>query len=85
MGKMLSTLVELVCIATRRRDAPVAQIAVLTLVGQVSALRASRATVLKLLGTDDIDAAALAALKRRIAANTDAILDRMIEERQELP
>lgn len=85
MGRMLATLVDLVCIVTDRRDAGVAQIAVVTLIGQVSALRASRATVLKLLDTDDIDATAIAALKQRIAANTDAILDRMIAERQELP
>ena len=85
MGRMLATLVDLVCISTDRRDSRAAQIAVVTLIGQVSALRASRATVLKLLGVDDIDATAVAALKQRIAANTDAILDRLIAERQELP
>lgn len=84
MGRMLSTLVELVCIATGRRDPGTAQITVVTLIGQVATLRASRATVLKLLDADDIDPATLAALKRRIAANTDAILDRLIAERQEL-
>jgi hypothetical protein len=48
-------------------------------------LRASRATALKLLRRPSLDADALTALAARIAANTDAILDRMIAERQELP
>lgn len=85
MGKMLATLVELVCIATGRREAPIAQVAVVTLMGQVAGLRSARATVLKLLAIDDFDAAAMTALKKRISANTDAILDRLIAERQELP
>ncbi|MGY2735940.1 CerR family C-terminal domain-containing protein [Sphingomonas sp. UYP23] len=85
MGGMLSALVELICIATGRRDATVAQVAAITLMGQVIVLRASRATVLKLLQRSDIDPAAIALLAARIAANTDAILDQLIAERQELP
>jgi AcrR family transcriptional regulator len=84
MGKMLETLCELVCIATGRDDRETARIVVITLIGQVIVLRASRATVLKLMQRDMIDAAATATLAARIAANTDAILDRLIAERQEL-
>ncbi len=84
MGRMLEKLVTLVRIATGIRDVRTAQIAVITLIGQVVVLRASRATILTLLDIPDIDAAAADALRRRIAANTDAILDRLIAERQEL-
>lgn len=84
MGKMLATLVELVCIATGRRDKGAAQLTVITLMGQVVVLRASRATLLKLLDIPHIDAAAVDALKARVAANTDAILDHLIAEGQDL-
>lgn len=83
MGTMFETLVELVRIATDRRDPPTAQITVVTLIGQVVALRASRATVLKVLDRPALDDATLESLKHRIAANTAAILDRLIAERQE--
>lgn len=85
MGRMLAMLVELICIATARSDATVAQVTAITLMGQVIVLRGSRATVLKLLQRPDIDSAAIALLAARIAANTDAILDQLIAERQELP
>ncbi|GGA38861.1 TetR family transcriptional regulator [Sphingomonas psychrolutea] len=84
MGKMLETLCELVCTATGRDDRDTARIVVITLIGQVIVLRASRATVLKLLKRATIDAAATATLAARIAANTDAILDRLIAERQDI-
>ena len=83
MGRMLETLCDLVCVATGRDDADTAQVAVVTLIGQVIVLRASRATVLKLMNRRTIDAAATATLAARIRANTDAILDRLIAERQE--
>jgi len=47
-------------------------------------IRASRASCLKLLQRDRIDRPAIAAFAARVAANTDAILDRLIAERQEL-
>ncbi|WP_353204488.1 CerR family C-terminal domain-containing protein [Sphingomonas sp.] len=84
MGKMLETLCELVCTATGRDDRDTARIVVITLIGQVIVLRASRATVLKLMRRGTIDAAATATLAARIAANTDAILDRLIAECQEI-
>ena len=85
MGTMLERLSELVCIATGNDDVSDARVVVLTLIGQVIVLRASRATVLKLMRRSAIDAEAIALLAARIAANTDAILDRLIAERQELP
>jgi AcrR family transcriptional regulator len=85
MGRLMERLVELVCLATGRRDAGVAQVAAITLFGQVVVIRASRASCLKLLKRDTIDESAAAALRARVAANTDAILDRLIAERQELP
>lgn len=85
MGRMIERLVELVCIATGWRDASTSQVATITLFGQVMVIRASRASCLKLLKRDTIDESAAAALRARVAANTDAILDRLIAERQELP
>ncbi|MBP2276557.1 CerR family C-terminal domain-containing protein [Sphingomonas sp. PL20] len=84
LGTMLRTLAHLVQIATGRDDGDTARVAVVTLIGQVVTLRASRATVLKLMQCPDLDASAISALGGRIAANTDAILDRLIAERQEL-
>ncbi|MES1974746.1 MAG: CerR family C-terminal domain-containing protein [Pseudomonadota bacterium] len=83
MGQMMERLVELVGIATGRRDADAARVATITLFGQVIVIRASRASCLKLLQRASIDAEALSALQARIAANTDAILDRLIAERQD--
>jgi AcrR family transcriptional regulator len=85
MGQMMERLVELVCIVTGRRDANTARVTTITLIGQVIVIRASRASCLKLLQRDTIDADATAALRERISANTDAILDRLIAERQDLP
>ena len=85
MGTMLRTVVELVCAATGMRDRRAAQVATMTLVGQVVGLRASRAMWLRLLDRDLLDGAALTAIKERIASNTDAILDRLIAEQQGLP
>lgn len=85
MGQMTERLVELVRIATDRRDAHTAQIAAITLFGQVIVIRASRASCLKLLRCDRIEPRTLAIFNARIVANTDAILDRLIVERQALP
>ena len=84
MGRMMNRLVELVGIATGWQDGQTAEVATVTLFGQVVVLRSSRASFLKLLRRDTIDEDIADALKRRIAANTDAILDRLIAERQEL-
>ncbi|MGN6375166.1 MAG: CerR family C-terminal domain-containing protein [Sphingomonas sp.] len=83
MSQMMEALVELVCVATDRRDASTARITVMTLFGQVLAIRAAAATCGRLFERS-VDAPDLIAdYKARIAANTDAILDRLISERQE--
>jgi AcrR family transcriptional regulator len=84
MEKMLHALVDLVRIATGRSDGDAAEVTVITLIAQVVALRGSRATVLKLMQRTQLDVSATTALSARIAANIDAILDRLIAERQEL-
>lgn len=84
MGTMLRALVNLVQRATGRTEGDTARVVVITLIGQVIALRASRAAALKVLQRSDLDASTIAVLGARIAANTDAILDRLIAERQEL-
>lgn len=84
MREMLNALVELVRLATGRSDGDAAEVTVITVIGQVVALRGSRATVLKLMQRTQLDSSATAALAARIAANIDAILDRLIAERQEL-
>jgi len=83
MGRLTEMLVDLVRIATHRRDGSAARIAVATLLGQVLAIRAARATCARLFERPLDDPGLIADVKARIAANTDAILDRMIAERQE--
>lgn len=85
MGQMMEALVELVCIATGNHDLTTARLTVITLFGQALAIRASNATCAKLLERKTIDPGLIADLKARIAGNTDAILDRLISERQERP
>jgi len=83
MGRMAKALVELVCVATGARDRQAARLAVITLFGQVLVIRAARATCARVIERDLDDPALIEELGRRIAANTDAILDRMTAERQE--
>lgn len=83
MGQMMEALVQLVCVATGMRDAPASRITVITLFGQVLAFRAARATCERLFERSTTDPELIADLKKRIAANTDAILDSLISERQE--
>jgi AcrR family transcriptional regulator len=83
MGRMMEAFVELVCIATGMHDAPSARLAVMTLFGQVLVLRAMRGTCERLFDRNIDDPELIADLKARIAANADAILDRLIAEQQE--
>jgi AcrR family transcriptional regulator len=83
MGQMMDTFVDLVCIATGNRDAVTSRLVVMTLFGQVLVSRTSRATCERVFERSVDDPTLIADLKRRIAANTDAILDRLISERQE--
>lgn len=80
MGDMVRTLAERVCAATGVPDPRVAAVATITLFGQVLALRATRATCLRLLGRETLDADDVADFKARIDANIDAILDRIGHE-----
>lgn len=83
MGKMMERLVALVCIASGRRDDLAARITTVTLMGQAIVLRASRASCLKLLQANDLDAPTVSAIKARIGANIDATLNTLAAERQE--
>lgn len=80
MGRMLERLVELVCMAAGVKNRQAAAVATVTLFGQVLALRSSRAGCLRLLGVDRLSGDVLDALKRRIAVNTDVMLDRITAE-----
>ncbi|MBX9881174.1 MAG: CerR family C-terminal domain-containing protein [Sphingomonas sp.] len=80
LGTMLGQLAELVCIATASHDRYRARLLTVTLIGQVIVMRASRASCLRLLERDQLDAALVADLKARIAANIDAILDSIRQE-----
>ena len=82
MGAMLDTLTELVCVSSGNLARRTARIVTITLMGQVMALRGSRATCLRLLDHDTIDADDLAEIKARIVANTDAILAGLRAEAQ---
>ena len=77
MARMLVRLVELVCAATDTSERNAARIVAVTLIGQVLTVRASRASYLRLLGQRAMTAAMLEDIGARIAANTDAILDRL--------
>jgi len=83
MGRMMERVVALVCIASGHRDTRAPRAAAITLLGQVIVLRASRASCLKLLQTRDFGAADVSAIKARVAANIDDILDTLTAERQE--
>ena len=83
MGRMLEAMVRLVCVATGRADDEAARVAVITLAGQAIILKAGRAMCRKLLEGHGEPEELVAALKARIAANVDAILDRMIAEKRE--
>lgn len=82
MGDLARTLAALVRVATGGADPRAAQVATITLIGQVTTLRSGRATCLRLLGHDALTDRDAADLTGRIAANIDAILDRLRAEQQ---
>lgn len=82
MGQLLERLVELVATATGQTERSTAAIAAITLMAQVTGLRASRAAILRLLDCKTLEPSAIASLKERLRKNTDAILDAMAAERQ---
>lgn len=81
MGDMVTTLADLVVLATAC-DARAARVATITLMGQVTTLRSSRATCVRLLGHDAVEPADIVDIKARIGANIDAILHSMRAERR---
>jgi AcrR family transcriptional regulator len=83
MGPAIGRVVELVCVATAMHDRDAARVASFTMLGQIIALKSLRSTMLRLMERDTLDDALLAMIRTRIAANVDAILDRLIAERQE--
>lgn len=83
MGEMLETLVSLVRLAAGGVDDACARLLTVTFIGQIVVLRASRASILRLMRRNVVDAALGAELKARVAANVDAILDSLILPRQE--
>lgn len=79
MGQLAKRLADLICLATGT-PASAARVATLTLMGQALIVRSCHAAVLKLCEIPSLDAGTLTSIKARIAANADAILDRMIAE-----
>lgn len=83
MGTLAETLARLVRIATGAPPREACMTA-MTLIGQPIALRASRATFLRLLEREQFDAEDVASIRARIAANTHAILDRLTAEARDI-
>ncbi|MDQ2893821.1 MAG: CerR family C-terminal domain-containing protein [Pseudomonadota bacterium] len=76
MEQVMTRIADLTAIVTGCSPR-VARIATVTMLGQVLAIRASRASILRLLSIPALDASHADALAKQIHANTDAILDRM--------
>jgi AcrR family transcriptional regulator len=83
MGQTARVLVELICVATGAHDRAGARIAAISLLGQVLVLKAARATCRKMLERETLSRDVIDQYAARVVANIDAILDRMIAERQE--
>lgn len=83
MGQMTRSLARFVRIAAGIPDGENSRIAAVTLFGQVLVVRASRATMLRLLDVEAIDDTLAAHLRTRVRANTDAILDALTAEAKE--
>lgn len=83
MGRMMARLTDLVIAATALDDIKRARITTLTLFGQVLVTRAARATCSRVLEHDLNDTELIGEFAEQITRNTDAILDRLIAERQE--
>lgn len=83
MGQTARAMVELICIATGAHDRAEAQITAVSLFGQVLVMKAARATCRKMLERETLSRDVIDQYATRVVANIDAILDRMIAERQE--
>lgn len=83
MGQTGQVLVDLICIATGGKDRQAARLAAISLFGQVLVMKAARAMCRKMLERETLSEDLINDYAARVAANIDAILDRMIAERQE--
>ncbi|THD35107.1 MAG: DUF1956 domain-containing protein [Sphingomonas sp.] len=83
MGQTARVLVELICVATGGDDRAAARLAAISLFGQVLVMKAARATCRKMLERETLTQDVIDDYAARVVANIDAILDRMIAERQE--
>jgi AcrR family transcriptional regulator len=83
MGQTGRVLVELICIATGGSDRQAARLAAISLFGQVLVMKAARAMCRKMLERETLGEDLIDQYAARVVANIDAILDRMIAERQE--
>ena len=79
MGEMLRCVALLIARATGR-DEHSARITAATLFGQGVAMRASRASVVRLLDVAALEGQTMRDIQARVHSNIDAILDRMIAE-----
>lgn len=83
MGQTGRVLVELICVATGGNDRQAARLAAISLFGQVLVMKAARAMCRKMLERETLNEEIIDDYAARVVANIDAILDRMIAERQE--
>lgn len=83
MGQHARSLVELIEVATGVDDRYAVRLTAISLIGQALVVKAARATCRKLLECETLNAAVVDDYAARVAANIEAILDRMIAERQE--
>lgn len=83
MGYTSRAVVTLVGIVTGIRDCEAVRLAAISIIGQVLILKSARGTCSKVLERDAFSPDVIQAYERRVCANADAILDRMIAERQE--
>jgi TetR/AcrR family transcriptional regulator, regulator of cefoperazone and chloramphenicol sensitivity len=80
MGRIFEPLIDLVCLATGKRDPCQARLVVIALVGQVLVLKSGQAMCRRLLAGLSPEPDLTTAYSARVAANCDAILDRLIAE-----
>jgi len=83
MGQTGKVLVDLICVATGVQDGQAARLAAISLFGQVLVMKAARAMCRKMLERETLSEEIIDEYATRVVANIDAILDRMIAERQE--
>jgi AcrR family transcriptional regulator len=77
MGRMWQSMAHLICVASRQADSRTCRIVAMTLLGQVIAMRAARASFERLVEAKLEDEGLLADVRATILANADAILDRL--------